>query len=143
MTIIREDLVTPILAAIDTPQERKLDIDDLDSIIESAMQLGASIAKQKAEWEFEFIPPKAYGEVEFSSGSMKHPSSFPKMDSRLEKRAVVLTLAPRLLKHGTGKETGFDSFVGVLDTEVETKVMMKNERKLLYNIVKFYPSHRS
>lgn len=38
-------------------------------------------------------------------------------------RAVVLTLAPRLLKYGTSEGTGFEGCVQLLEAEVETRVL--------------------
>lgn len=134
VVVIRENLLQPILAATATPEEQELEIEDLEAIIESAMQLGASMAKQKAQWVFKFIPAETYGQAEFVPSAMTDPYPFSpdQMDSRSQNRAVVLTLAPGLLKYGTSEGTGFDYHTQVLETEVETRIVSKNSRKPFY-----------
>jgi hypothetical protein len=83
------------------------------------------MAQQKAHFKFEFITESAMGKLEFNPQTMSDPYPPESFDPRGQYRAVVLMLAPRLLKQGTSEGTGFESVVQLLEGEVETRVVRR------------------
>ena len=67
-------------------------------------------------------------------GAMTNPDPFSpeRRDSRLQKRVVVLMLAPRLHKCGTSEGKRYGLHSQVLEPEVETAIVWKNLRKAFY-----------
>jgi hypothetical protein len=122
--IIRDEIVLPLVKAVSAPDEQEIrDVEDLETIIESAMKLGAQLAQQRANLTFEAMPVDR--PVEFQRGMMADPWPAQQFDSRTHFRAVVLTIAPRLLKYGTSEGTNFDTATQLIEAEVETKIMPK------------------
>ena len=123
MEIIRDDILNPLMQAA---EEQEIEnVEDLDSIIESAMRLGGSMAQQRARFEFEFVPLTAYTKVEFQKGVMTDIYAVEPFDPQTHFRAVVLTVAPRLLKHGTSEGTNFETMTQLIEAEVDTRIMRR------------------
>jgi len=124
IALIRDDIVKPLFAASGHARQ-DIELEDLESIIESAIQLAANMAQQRANFVFELIPISAYGRAEFVSSIMTDPFPLAEFDRRTQNRVVHLMLAPRLLKYGTSEGTEFETHVQLLEAEVETKIVSK------------------
>jgi hypothetical protein len=123
LEIVRDDILHPLYKAVEPAEQEIRNVEDLEAVIESAMRLGASMAQQKAHFTFEFASASAYGKMEFRPQQMTDPFPQDHFDPRMQVRTVWLSLAPRLIKHGTSEGTNFDSCVQLLEGEVETKIM--------------------
>jgi hypothetical protein len=121
---LRDDILKPLHQAVPHPDEQDIrNVEDLESILEAAMRLGASMAQQRAYFVFESIPPSAYGKTEFQKSAMTDPFPADQFNPSSHFRAVVLTIAPRLLKYGTSEGTNFEACTQLIEAEVETKIL--------------------
>ena len=87
------------------------------------MRLATSMAQQRANYVFEMVPLSAYSKTEFQKNIMTDPFPMDQFNPQSHFRAVVLTLAPRLLKYGTSEGTNFEGCVQLIEAEVETRIL--------------------
>ena len=116
----------PLIQAVSLPDEQEIrNVEDLESILEAAIRLAVSIAQQRAHFVFELFPLSAYGKLEFQRNAMTDPFPAEQFNPSSHFRAVILTLAPRLLKYGTSEGTNFESCTQLIEAEVETRILQR------------------
>lgn len=103
-------------------------VEDLETLIDSAMCLAESMAQQKADIKFEFISKTAYGEMVFNPKRMTDRFQLLEdFDPQMHHCIVSLTLAPGLMKYGTTEGTDLEACTQLLEAEVETKTFPRNK----------------
>jgi len=105
------------------PEPIEFDKEELNSIIEKALELATSIAKQRAHFQFKFFDQRTPEKQRFSPETMASPFELGPLDEKKEARCVVLTLAPGLFKYGTSEGRDFEVCSTIMKTDVQTRVL--------------------
>lgn len=105
------------------PEPIDFDKEELNSIIEKALELATSIAKQRAHFRFKFFDQRTPEKQRFSPETMASPFELGPLDEKKEARCVVLTLAPGLFKYGTSEGRDFEVCSTIMKTDVQTRVL--------------------
>ncbi|RDW62304.1 hypothetical protein BP6252_11737 [Coleophoma cylindrospora] len=118
---VRSQVLSPFLDQF-PDNALDFDIDELDTIIEKAIELSAAMARQRCFFRFNFVEQKKESEARFAPERMCAVGDLNEIDERRERRYAVLTVSPGLLKVGTSEGTRFDAISLVERPEVLTRV---------------------
>lgn len=119
--IVRRACLSMFQASV-APQVIEFDEEELDSIIQKAIELSVALAKQRADFHFTAFREKVFVKVKFNPETMTCPFEFGPLDEESEIRCREMTLAPGLIKYGSSEGKNFDTSIVIMKAQVETRI---------------------